>query len=338
MKTIYQQAITCLKGGNPFVLATVIRTWGSAPRKAGSHMLITHDKILGSVSGGCVESDVFRNANAIINQEGSKLIHYGVSDEDAWQVGLSCGGEIDVLLEVYSSGNESEHKYWTAIRSAIENDSGAVVFHNLGDDNSQRRAVQPAHHWDNDQAGEIAKNAFERRMHQIAEIEGTEYFIEVVPPRQKLLIFGAAHMTAELVKLARQFDFETIVIDPRSFFMDSTKIPDQPDKFIHAWPAEVLHEIPLTPYTYAVTLSHDPKIDDQALVQLLRSQVAYIGALGSKKTHAKRIARLQAAGFTEEEIQRIHAPVGIDIRAQSAQEIALSILADLIREKNKFIL
>jgi xanthine dehydrogenase accessory factor len=158
-----------------------------------------------------------------------------------------------------------------------------------------------------------------------------------VAPRHKLLIFGAAHIASELVKLAKPFGFEVIVIDPREFFTENHLFTEAPDRLEVAWPAEVLNDIPLTPFTYAVILSHDPKIDDQALEILLKSQVAYIGALGSRKTHAKRLERLRIAGFDDVMLERIKSPVGVDIKAQSAQEIALSIVAELIQEKNRFI-
>ncbi len=351
MKTIYQQAITCLRGGNPFVLATIIRTWGSAPRKAGSHMLMTSQKMTGSVSGGCVENDVFRLANEIIDTDQNKLVQYGVSDETAWQVGLSCGGTIEILLETFSP---KDIGYWNTIQSAIDNNTGAVAIHALSE-GKQEKQVLSAASWSpacapspeamaagdrsgrNDTVSRIARETFQQRRSQIAEIDGRSYFFEVIPPKHQLLIFGAAHLSAELVKLAKQFEFETIVIDPRGFFTDSTAFTEKPDQMFSAWPEEVIPNIALTPYTYAVTLTHDPKIDDQALSLLLRSDVAYIGALGSKKTHANRVSRLEAAGFTSEEIQRIHAPVGIDIHAQTAQEIALSILGDLIKEKHKYL-
>jgi xanthine dehydrogenase accessory factor len=333
MRNILSDAISCLENGDRFVLATVIKTWGSAPRKAGSHMLITRDSMSGSVSGGCVENDVFRMANEIIDTDQNKLIQYDVSDETAWQVGLSCGGNIEILLETFSP---EDIRYWHTIRTAIESNSGAVAIHALNE-GKQQKHILLSERWSNDIFNLVAQQTFNQRANQISEIDGHAYFLEVIPPKHQLLIFGAAHLSAELVKLAKQFDFETIVIDPRGFFTEGTVFPEQPDTLHVAWPAEILPEIQLTPYTYAVTLSHDPKIDDQAFEILLRSEVAYIGALGSKKTHAKRIERLQAAGFTEEEIQRIHAPVGIDIRAQSAQEIALSILADLIKEKNKYL-
>ena len=336
MRTIYHIADGLLEKQIPFVLATVIRTWGSAPRKEGSHMLIWEDQMLGSVSGGCVENDVFTKASEITHDVSGRLLHYGVSDEDAWGVGLSCGGKIDVLLECFSSERDADRNYWNVIREAIEHDTGGIVIHPLSGEQDMRTAIL-AGKWSDSEMDKLSRSTFEKRAHTIITVNTSEFFIEVIPPRHRLIIIGAAHITVELVNLARQFDFEVSVIDPLGFYSEKTMFTQQPDHIYSAWPVEVLADISLTSYTYAVTLSHDPKIDDQALEILLRSDIAYIGALGSKKTHAKRISRLEAAGFTPEQIGRIHAPVGLDINAQSAQEIALSILADLIREKNKYL-
>lgn len=336
MRTIISHAQHILQSGGDFCLATILRTWGSAPRKAGAHMLITQQEIMGSVSGGCVENDVALQANALLLDGGMRILHYGVSDDAAWTVGLSCGGEIDILLETFYSRSEEDKRYWDSIAASIENESGAVIIHPLTDQIS-RTVFQPGMINSNSDITQLADQVYMQRAHKHAEVAGSPVFIEVVPPRHVLLIFGAAHLAVEVVKLARQFEFYTIVIDPRAFFTEGTTFDTQPDKLISAWPAEVLRDMPLTPFTYAITLSHDPKIDDQALQILLKSPVAYIGALGSKKTHARRIDRLQSAGFGEVEIGRIHAPVGIDIRAQSASEIALSIVAELVSEKNKYV-
>ena len=335
MKTISRDVLSYINADKPFVLATVIRTWGSAPRKAGSHMLLTAEKMTGSVSGGCVENNVFRQAQMMLGNRSNRLIHYGVSDAEAWQVGLSCGGEIDVLLESFNTKEPQDRKYWEDIHLAIEQDTGAVVVHDLNGNVESRNVMFPAT-WKDQNLGEHAQSCYQKRTSQLIESGDERYFLELIPPRHKLILIGAAHITTELVSLGIKFDFEVTVIDPRGFFTTHTMFADQPDVIHEAWPADILPQLPLTPYTYAVTLSHEPRIDDQALELLLRSQVAYVGALGSKKTHAKRIARLEVAGFSAAEIQRIHAPVGIDIHAQSAQEIALSILADLIREKNRY--
>ncbi|RMG19304.1 MAG: XdhC family protein, partial [Bacteroidetes bacterium] len=184
---------------------------------------------------------------------------------------------------------------------------------------------------------QAALKAWQQRKSQIIEREAGNYFALVIPRKCQLLIVGAAHISADLVHLARQFDFETIVVDPRGIFSNNTQFLTQPDHKYAKWPEEVLPDLPLDAYTFAVTLTHDPKIDDQALKLLLRSEVAYIGSLGSSRTHAKRLARLHKAGFTEEETSRIHGPIGLDIHAKLPREIALSIMAEIIRIKNQHL-
>jgi len=178
--------------------------------------------------------------------------------------------------------------------------------------------------------------AYKARNHNMIESEGQHYFVQVFPRRSQMLIIGAAHISVDLVDLASGFGFETVIIDPRGAFTNKTQFTTPADQVFEKYPEEVLGSFELDAYTFAVVLTHDPKIDDNALQILLRSEVAYIGALGSKKTHAKRVARLESSGFSEEEVSRIHAPIGMDIRAKTPKEIALSIMGEIIRVKNEF--
>jgi xanthine/CO dehydrogenase XdhC/CoxF family maturation factor len=182
---------------------------------------------------------------------------------------------------------------------------------------------------------EAVHDAYLHRRHALYEESGKQFFIQVMPRRSQMLIIGAAHITVDLVDFAKAFDFETIVIDPRGAFANKTQFQTEPDAIIEKYPSEVIPDYTLDTYTYAVILSHDPKIDDNALHLLLKSEVAYIGALGSKKTHAKRVARLREAGFSDEQIDRIHAPIGENINAKKPREIALSIIAQIISVQNK---
>jgi xanthine dehydrogenase accessory factor len=163
---------------------------------------------------------------------------------------------------------------------------------------------------------------------------GESIFIRVFPKKPRLFIIGAAHITVDLVRFAKDFDFKTIVIDPRGIFTKRTRFEIAPDQLLEEWPAEALSEERFDAHDYAVILSHDPKIDDQALELFLNSRIKYIGALGSSKTHQKRVARLRNRGFDEAKISEIYSPVGISIAARSAKEIALSIIAQIIQIKN----
>ena len=326
-----------LATGLSFCSATVIHTWGSSPRPVGSMMFIGSDaEILGSVSGGCVEGAVVREALEVMKTGKAKHLKFGITDDEAWAVGLSCGGSMAVFLEPFVGIQNPE--IWSLLSTdnpcctlatllSAENtthvlvtDKGEVIGHSPTE-NLQTEALR----------------AYRERKTQTITLENDTWLLQVFPRQSQLIIVGAAHITVDLVHLAQYFDFETIVIDPRGIFAHKTQFPTPPDHLFVDWPAEVLPNFKLDAYTFAVLLTHDPKIDDQALELFLKSEVAYIGCLGSKKTHEKRINRLTAKGFSETDIARIHAPVGVDIRAKSAKEIALSIVSELVRERNQYL-
>ncbi|MDX1409881.1 MAG: XdhC family protein [Saprospiraceae bacterium] len=312
-------------------------SWGSAPRRTGAHMAIHENgTMVGSVSGGCVEGDVVRHAQECLQSGENKVLDYHVTDEQAWDVGLTCGGRVRILLEPFFAGAspDASHNFWRNVSDAVEEERGIVIAHHVSMPGGAPSVVA----FDDDsELGGLAYETYAHRRHLLTEVDGREILLEIVPPNSRLIIIGAAHVTVDLVHFARQLNFQTIVIDPRGVFAEQTSFRTSPDRLINAWPETALRDIPLDPFTYAVTLSHQPRIDDQALQILLRSEVAYIGALGSRKSHAKRTARLSEAGFEDQEIARIHAPVGVDIHAASAREIALSIIAEIIKVKNQYV-
>jgi xanthine dehydrogenase accessory factor len=326
-----------------FAIATVIQTWGSAPRPVGSAMIVSEDQeMAGSVSGGCVEGAVLREALPLIEAGAAKKLAFGVADEEAWAVGLSCGGQIQVFAERFLAFDDrpEERKVWEKLQSCLQNNEPCVLLTRLQDGESRHLLVLPDGTTlgrENAALTAEARRAYRERKNQVVETAGTPYFAQVFPRRSRMLIIGAAHITVDLVTLANLYDFETVVIDPRGIFSNKTQFDTPPDQLIEKYPAEVLPDFELDAYTYAVVLSHDPKIDDNALHLLLPSEVAYIGALGSRKTHAKRIKRLTEAGFSDEDIDRIHAPIGVDINAKTPREIAMSIMAEIIKTKNAYL-
>jgi xanthine dehydrogenase accessory factor len=324
-----------------FAIARVIQTWGSSPRPVGSALIISSDsEMAGSVSGGCVEGAVVKEARAVIASQGGKRLAYGVSDDEAWSVGLTCGGKIQVYLQPYPAG-ESQREVWKKLFELLSANKSCVLVTALRDGENQNTLITPEGNVTGAplprEVEKQAAEAFLKRNHNTLEVDQIQYFVHVFPKRRQLLIIGAAHITADLVHLAKLHDFDTIVIDPRGTFARNTNFIVAPDQIIEKYPSEVLNDFSLDPNTYAVILSHDPKIDDDALHLLLRSKVAYIGALGSRKTHEKRTERLKLAGFSEEEINRIEAPIGMDINAQGSKEIALSILGSIINVKNAHV-
>ena len=285
--------------GEPMAIATVVSTWGSAPRPKGSHMIVHADgRFEGSVSGGCVESDILATAADVIAGAPFQLKHYGVADAAAWEVGLPCGGEIAVMVQPVSAAG-FDPELFDRIADARDRGTALTVMTDLQTGHSDARPVE---------TGEVFANRYD-------------------PPR-RLLIVGAVQIAQALAELARALGIETIVIDPRARFLTEARFPGT--TLDDRWPDDAIAAHRPDASTAVVTLSHDIKIDDPALIAALASGAAYVGALGSRKSHAARRVRLAAAGVAEDRIAIIDAPVGIDIGAIGPSEIALSIAAAMI--------
>jgi xanthine dehydrogenase accessory factor len=325
--------------GNPVAVARVTKTWGSSPRPVGAMMIINKEGLIsGSVSGGCVESAVVKRSKKILDDQSAGRISFGVSDEEAWQVGLSCGGSIQVFVQ---SADFNSEGIWLELKKAIENNQSAILVSSLEDGSNTNSLLL-----ENDQllgdaiSDELrakAKKAYNQRTSLIVDHNEKQYFIQVFPRRSQLIIVGVAHITVDLVTLGKMYGFETIVIDPRGYFVDNTSFNDPPDQLINAYPSDVLNDFPLDPYTYCAILSHDPKIDDNALEILLHKDLGYLGALGSRKTHTKRTNRLLEKGLSRDLIDKVRAPIGVPIKAKSAREIALSIISEIVEAKNHYL-
>jgi len=320
-----QQAATWLAEGHSVALATVIETWGSAPRKAGAQMCVNGDRdFVGSVSGGCVEGAVIQEAESLMASGGGKMLSFGVSDEQAWEVGLACGGRLEVYVEAVQ-----DPTWLTALLSARA--SGGSVVLALDLDSGTRTLVAmgseaPEASPDLLEAAAIAARRDSSKRWEAAD---GDVFLQVFNPPVRMVIVGAVHIAQPLSVMAREAGLDVTVVDPREAFATESRFPDT--ALHRSWPAEALDRIGLDQRTAIVTVTHDPKLDDPALQRALASPAFYIGALGSRKTHAKRVGRLEEAGFTAEDIARIHAPVGLDIGARTPGEIAASVLAEVIR-------
>ena len=284
--------------GAPMAIATVVSTWGSAPRPRGSHMLVHQDgRFEGSVSGGCVESDIMAAAAEVIAGSPFQLKRYGVADAAAWEVGLPCGGEIEVLVQpVSAEGFDPE--LFDRITEARAAGKALSVTTDLSSGQSSLRTI-----------------------------EGAAFINRYDPPR-RLLIIGAVQIAQALAGLARELGIQTIVIDPRARFLTEQRFPGV--TLDDRWPDEAVAAYTPGPVTAVVTLSHDTKIDDPALIAALAAPTGYVGALGSRSSHAARRRRLAAAGVSEADLDRIDAPVGLDIGAIGPAEIALSVAAAMV--------
>ena len=297
--------------GTGAALATVVQTWGSAPRRVGSQLVVGGDgRIHGSVSGGCVESAVVVEALDSLDDGEHRLLEFGVSDEDAFAVGLACGGTIKVLVEpVGSAMPEDLLKELVAARHARTPVAYEV---NLSD--GTRRLLHDAH-------------PERMRMDRSGMEDDDETFVAVHNPPLRLVVVGAVHIAQALVPMARIAGYDPVIIDPREAFGSSDRFPGE--TILHDWPDEAVTRLGLDTRTALVLLTHDPKLDDPALLTALNSGCFYIGALGSKRTHAKRVERMRAAGISDTAIETIHGPIGLDIGAAGPSEIAVSILAQM---------
>jgi len=303
-------------------LATVTRTWGSAPRPAGSQMAVRDDgAFTGSVSGGCVEGSVIGEAQAALADGKSRNLKFGVSDEDAWAVGLACGGTIEIHVAPVLASPQQETI--TTLKSARDAHRGVVLATDLS--SGENRLIYP------DQAtgalADAARIQARRDQSGMVDADGKSWFLTVFNPPLDLAIIGAVHIAQPLSRMAVLADYAVRVIDPRTAFATAERFPGV--ALSHDWPDEALSAAPLTPRSAIVALTHDPKLDDPALVAALRSPTFYIGALGSKTTHARRLERLKAHGFTDGELARIHGPIGLNIGARSPAEIAVAVLGEM---------
>jgi xanthine dehydrogenase accessory factor len=315
---IPEAALAWAREGRGAALATVVETWGSAPRPRGSQLAISGDgAIMGSVSGGCVEGAVVAEALEALEDGRPRMLQYGVSDSDAFAVGLACGGTIRVMVEPVGAGRGPSRQLveeLVAARAARQ-----PVVYAVRPDTWERRLVAGA----GDPLSETAAAAL------AADRSGFdgEWFLGVHNPPLRMAIVGAVHIAQALVPMARIAGYDVIVIDPRDAFASPDRFPDT--NLTHEWPDAALAGFAPDTRTAVVTLTHDPKLDDPAIRTALTAPVFYLGCLGSPRTHARRVERLRAAGFGDADIARIHAPIGADIAAQSPAEIAVAILAQV---------
>ncbi len=311
---IPETALAWARAGRGAALATVVETWGSAPRRVGSQLAVSGaGEIQGSVSGGCVEGAVVAEAQAAMADGRARLLTFGVSDEDAFAVGLACGGTIRVLVEPVGGALPlAVLEALVAARAARRPVAYAVRPGEGGG-----RLVAPS------------EGYAERFRADRSGMEEDGTFVAIHNPPLRLIVVGAVHIAQPLLVMARLAGYDPLLIDPREAFASADRFPGETIR--HDWPDEALAAAGLDARTAVVTLTHDPKLDDPAIGAALRSEVFYLGCLGSTRTHARRVARLTGAGFTEAEIARIHAPVGLDIGAATPAEIAVSILAEITR-------
>ena len=288
--------------GEEIALCTVVETWGSSPRPLGSKMLATRSgKMAGSVSNGCIEGAVFDEAQKVLKSGRPKVAAFGVADEVAFEVGLACGGHIEVFIQPLAEAHRE-------LIGMLNRDEPATL------------------------RTDLVSGEAELMRGTASGVEGArregDSFVEPFRRPPHLVIIGAIHIAIPLHRLAKVMGYRVTVIDARAKFATRERFPEA-DELVVAWPDEAMAKLTVDNSTYVVILTHDPKFDLPALRSVLGKDAGYIGAIGSRKTNQNRFDALRAEGFSDEQLARVHGPIGLDLGSRGAEETALGILAEL---------
>jgi xanthine dehydrogenase accessory factor len=320
---ILRTALRWQRAGRRVAIATVIASWGSAPRPVGSKLAVAADgAFAGSVSGGCVENAVITAALECIADGMPRVLDYAGDAKWPWEVGLPCGGTIRIYVEMLGSKfaaalHARDQGHITALITNLETGGYAQM---TGDTASGDAGILS-------KMKDIWPESSSAWRTELISAEGGDLFTDVHRPALRLVIVGATHLAQSLSAMAALYGYDVIIIDPRAAYLTAERFAAK--KLVPDAPGEALAALRPDAATAVVAVSHDPKIDDPALNAALHSEAFYIGALGSRKAHAARRERLGAAGFDEAALARIHGPVGLDIGAVSPPEIAGAILAQI---------
>ncbi len=337
MQDIWPQLRNWVAEGTPFALATVVEASRPSPRGIGSVLAVRSDgeQFIGSVSAGCVESEVIEAAKACMLDGETRWLTFGPENGFPWEVSLSCGGGIRVRVEPFAGQANSElsarlselldtQEKGLLLSCGMEHclllEDGSEV--GSGSGLPEELLVKAREHF------KLGGGTVE------IEWGDTRALFRVLDRPKRLFVIGAAHIAIHLVGFARALNFETIVIDPRDAYAQLERFPAPPDQLICEWPGQALAAFNIGPGDCVAAMTHDPKIDDDALSVFLKSECGYIGALGSRKSHAARLKRLGKDGFSENTLARIRAPIGLNIGSETPAEIALSVMAEIVQSRN----
>ena len=302
MREVLNELSEWTRDGEEIAIATVVETWGSSPRPLGSKMLVTRSgKMAGSVSNGCIEGAVFEEAQKILESGEAKIAAFGVADDVAFEVGLACGGHIEVFIQPLGRAQRQ-------VIDMLNRNEPATLKTNLVTGDAEVVKGTPA-------GTELARR------------EG-DVFIEPFRRPAHLVVIGAIHIAIPLHRLAKLMGYRVTVIDARAKFATKERFPEA-DELIVAWPDEAMAKVTVDNSTYVVILTHDPKFDLPALRSVLEKDAGYVGAIGSRKTNQNRFDALRKEGFTEAQLARVHGPIGLDLGSRGAEETALGILAEI---------
>lgn len=325
MRDVLEQVARWCDAGLGVALATVIETWGSSPRPAGSQLAVNDNgEFAGSVSGGCVEAAVVEAALGAIESGAPRLLEFGIENETAWEVGLPCGGRIEIYVE-----RVEDRALLDALRAQCAAKRPVVLATEL--DTGRRELIRPEDPESTSSAARLerAREVLRRDRCQTLDEKAGRVFLQPFNPPLRLVLVGAVHIAQTLSQMAVEAGYEVVVVDPRRAFAREESF--EAATLLREWPDAALRALAPDARTAVAVLAHDPKLDEPALDAALRSEAFYIGALGSRRTQAGRCQRLRERGFGAADLARVHGPIGLDIGAQSPAEIAVAILAEITR-------
>jgi xanthine dehydrogenase accessory factor len=344
MREIISDVLPSFNAGRPFALATVTRTWSSAPRPVGASMaLLDTGEVIGSVSGGCVEGAIHEVSLEVLASKKSQSVTYGVSDDNAFAVGLTCGGTIELFVQYVDRDTFPQFAEIAAhleVETAVgvatlvnggNSDSARIVFTKsdaegtLGNGKLDQAAIDGARallSHGTTKTLKLGPNG-ENRMDEIS------VFVESFAPAPRMIIFGAIDFAAAVARIGKFMGYYVIVCDARALFATKRRFPDA-DEVIIDWPHRYLPKIDVNESTVICVLTHDPKFDVPVLELALRTSAGYVGAMGSRRTHEDRLSRLREIGMTESELSKLKSPIGLDLGGRTPEETAISIAAEII--------
>ena len=320
-----------------FALATVVEASRPSPRGIGSVLAVSEDgdSFIGSVSAGCVENEVIQAAKACMEDGQTRWLNFGPENGFPWEIALSCGGRIRVRVEPFAGS--ANPAIGEALGNVLDEQHGGMLLsaaggHCLFDEGGTLLA----------EAGEVAEGLIQLARERLKSGAGTvevdwedgRALLRVLARPKRLFVIGAAHIAVHLVGFARALNYETIVIDPREAYARLDRFPAAPDRLFDEWPKQALETFRIGPDDCVAAMTHDPKIDDEALEIFLNGDCGYIGALGSRKSHAARLKRLAKKGFDETALARIRGPIGLNIGSETPAEIALSVMAEIVKVRS----
>jgi xanthine dehydrogenase accessory factor len=332
LREIVQQISDWQAAGEQVAVATVIRIVGSAPRPVGARLLVSSSgAFAGSVSGGCVEGAVIQEAVDVMRDGNPRMLHFGITEEMSWEVGLACGGTIDVLVQAAAP------QIWQSLAASLARGESCVLLTVVGGEQALgRQAIMtnstPPADWPFPQALTAAQAALAGQIGR-PELIANRVLIEPFTPPPHLIVFGGVHAAVPLTQMAKVLGFSVTVVDPRARFANRDRFPEA-DQILVQWPDQALAQLPVDGRSAIVILTHDPKIDEPALTAALMTDAFYVGAIGSRKTHRDRLERMADQGMTAKDLERVYSPIGLDIGGRSPEEMALSILAEMVAVRN----